>query len=72
MESVKAVLDIRNEELKRLRQELELMRRDVRDMREMRDVRQEHKETQTRDDCGDVRYREQLEDQRGRSNTLFI
>ena len=37
-----------------------------------RDVRQEHKGTQTGDDCADVRHREQLEDQRGRSNTLFI
>ena len=60
-------MDIRNEELKRLREELELMRRDV------RDVRQEHKTTQTRDDCADERHTEQLQDQRGRSNiSLFI
>ena len=64
MESVKAVLDIRNEELKRLRVELELMRRDVRDVRDVR-----HRETQTRDDCDDVR----LQGLRGRSNTpVFI
>ena len=62
MESVKAVLEIRTEELKRLRAELELLRRDV------RDVRQENKATQTRDDCAAA-----LQDERGRSNfSLFI
>ena len=60
-------MDIRNEELKRLREELELMRRDV------RDVRQEQKATQTRDDSADERSIEQRQDQRGRSNiSVFI
>merc|ERR1712183_996729 len=62
LESVKAVLDIRNEDLKRLREELELLRREV------REVKQEHKGTQTRDDCGDVRHSDELQDERGRSN----
>jgi hypothetical protein len=60
LESVKAVLDIRNEELKRLRKELELMRR------EMSDVRQEDKETQTTEYCADLSHTEQPQDQRGR------
>ena len=66
-------MDIRNEELKRLREELELMRRNVRDVRDVRDVRQEQKATQTRDDSADERNIEQRQDQRGRSNiSVFI
>ena len=54
MESVKAVLDIRSEQLKRLRKELELMKR------ERSEPRQEDKETQTTD------HIQQSQDQRGR------
>ena len=54
LESVKAVLDIRSEQLKRLRKELELMKR------ERSEPRQEDKETQTTD------HIQQSQDQRGR------
>ena len=65
LESVKAVLDIRTEELRRLRKQIELMRL------EKRAERGEDKETQTGPGaCADIA--ENIQAQRGRSRRILF